>query len=189
MQTKAPAAQAYAAGRASTPGNRKLLIWLGGGALAAAVPLLLFGIWFLYSGMESSRWPTVTGEVVDTRIRVWSSVNARYRRDLRHRRYYPQVEYRYVVDGKEYRSRRYSLGEEHPDFAERAEAVEAGQAFRAGSAVQVSYDPGDPSSAVLAAGTQTGTWVPLLLAIPLGAAGLFLIWLGMRMPPARPRGS
>jgi hypothetical protein len=116
---------------------------------------------------QSTGWPSVAGVVVDTRS-VWSSS------PRSGRSYWPRVRYRYAVGGTAYLGDRVSF---RADYA-RADAEGAVARYPAGSAVSVSYSPGNPGSSVL----EPGTWHDGLLTtvlVPLTVAAIMTALLSV----------
>jgi hypothetical protein len=111
---------------------------------------------------ESTAWPRVRGEVVDTRL-VWSSS------PRAGKAYWPTIRYRYSVRGTTFSGDRVSF---QPAYA-RAEAEAAVARFPAGSLVSVWYRPGDPGNAVL----EPDTWragVAMFFLVPSTVAAIIL---------------
>lgn len=168
----------------------RVLLWLGWGLALFGLPLVLFGIYFAFLASDSNSWPQVEGTVSNSRVRINSSVdqtNRAFSENDSDRTYYPELTYSYTVDGQTYSSSRYALGESAPDFKEREEAQAAASAQPAGSNVNVYYDPADPSSAVLRTGASTGSWVPLLMGLFFGGAGLLILRMVSKLKPAAGR--
>ncbi|MEZ5394714.1 MAG: DUF3592 domain-containing protein [Bryobacterales bacterium] len=97
---------------------------------------------------RSAEWPSVQGQY---RVRVRAHTLGGSRNAVRteaDRQYYPEVTYSYSVDGHDYTSTRYALGESQDWHNHREDAVEAAKAFQAGRPIAVYYDPADASSAV-----------------------------------------
>lgn len=144
--------------------------------LGLGLAMAMFGVYFIAYSNAARFWPSVEGQVVSVSIRTHSSIHdARRSGADRHRTYFPQVRYRWSVAGRAFEGRRYALGEEHEDYAERSEAQRAAARFPAGATVEVFYDPADPASAVLDPSQQAGAYVPLplgLLMLAVGIAGL-----------------
>lgn len=144
----------------------------------------VFGIYFIIAGYGARSWPVAKGTIESTSVRVnillaGSGSVTDSSREAR-RTYYPQITYRWEVDGQTYTGSRFALGEEHPDYPDRQDAQEAAKGFPAGGAIDVSFDPQDPSSAVIDRSLKLGAFVPLPLGLFFAAFGVF----GLRMAPA-----
>ncbi|MEZ6094752.1 MAG: DUF3592 domain-containing protein [Pirellulaceae bacterium] len=151
--------------------NLAIINGFGWFLLVIGALMLAFGIYFLWMA-NSTNWVRVKGEVANVSIKT-SIINVG---DAVHRttQYYPNIEYRYAVNGIEYQSDRYQLGTTHQKFNSREEALEHARAFAVGSAIDVFYDPQSPSSAVLSRDTDISVWVPSIL-------GLFFLLSGIGM--------
>lgn len=134
-----------------------LLLFAGG------LLMLFFSYQQIRESVETGSWPSANGTVIQSGIR----------KDFDKGRsvYYPEVKYRYTVDNREYSGSRVAVFEYGSGILADSEAV-AGR-YPAGSEVKVSYNPEDPSSAVLEPGVQISMW--WLLPI----AGLVLALLGL----------
>lgn len=155
------------------------------GAIAAlGLACAVFGVYFIITAHEARFWPRTEGEVVSTTVRAQTlhaaGTQASRRARERFRTYYPEITYRWTVAGQAHTGSRYSLGESHPDYPERAQAVLAAATYPGGRTVDVFYDPADPGSAVLDRSLKGGAFVPL----PLGLLMLALGAIGLRHAPA-----
>lgn len=137
-----------------------------------------FGIYFIGLGSAARSWPAADGRVVATRIRTDVSTTGDLNDAQREasRRYYPEIQYAWTVDGARYTGSRYRLGTTHAKYKTRAEAQEAAARFREGSAIAVYYDPRQPDEAVLDRAASAGVVVPLALGSLILAMGV----LGLR---------
>lgn len=150
---------------------------------ALGLAMSAFGVHFIVHSSAARSWPSVDGQIVNVAIRTYSSINDRRSQSGRERSYFPQVTYQWMVGDRSFDGKRYSLGQEHPGYAERSEARDAAKRFPVGGDVKVYYDPADPASAVLDRSLQPGVFVPLplgLLMLAVGVAG----WLGLRRQQA-----
>ena len=115
------------------------------GAILAAILITAFrNSWYR---SESRRWPKVQGKILTARI-----VNG-YTSDENDRRveyFEVEVEYKYEVRGRAYRSTRYSFGQNR--YVDYADAMQALHGIAAGREVPVYYDPSYPERAVLRKG-------------------------------------
>ncbi|MFH7242679.1 MAG: DUF3592 domain-containing protein [Spirulina sp.] len=153
------------------------LFWFGLGLGALGGLFSVFGIYFLFTANESWSWPSVEGSVVNSEVRRDISLRHSTAGTTRktHTKYYVSVNYTYDVEGTSYLSSRYSLGQGDRvsrTYKDRSDAeAEAESRFPEGTTVTVHYDPKQPTEAVLAAGWNWGTFVPLLMGIFLGGSG------------------
>lgn len=144
----------------------------------------VFGIYFIIAGYGARSWPAAEGMIEATNVRVNILLAGRgsvtdSSREAR-RTYYPEITYRWMVDGQTYTGTRFALGEAHPDFPDRQDAQEAARRFPSGQAIDVYFDPEDPGSAVIDRSLKLGAFVPLPLGLFFAAFGVF----GLRMVPA-----
>lgn len=143
---------------------------------------LAFGVflWFAGLGMrevgraaaETEHWPETTGVVIRSHVEEV----------VRRRRYRPDIEVRYEVNGREYTTteiERVPLRSMHrPEERHEVEAVTA--RFPYGRTVPVYHDPNDPAKAVLVRGSSqylgdAPMWFGFGLTL---AAGLLILALG-----------
>ena len=160
---------------------RQMIVKFGNGLLILGLLLGVFGVYFLFIGNETLRWPTVTGELINASVErhVSSDPNTPSATKRLETQYYVTLHYRYEVDGGPYFSSRYSFGNgrvvEGQYYQTQQEAqVQANQQYSSADAITVSYDPDDPSEAVFKPGWNLGTFAPLLIALFLGASGWFM---------------
>ncbi|MCW5770216.1 MAG: DUF3592 domain-containing protein [Rhodospirillaceae bacterium] len=132
-------------------GNSIALLVIGGAVLAVALALggILWRIGRLKRAVAIAKaWPTVPGRVIAGEI-VQRSISLP--RGGRGVSYGAILDYEYEIDGRRWRSRRYSLsGPAYFSFERRARRLLA--QFPAGMAVTVSYDPAAPESGVIFVG-------------------------------------
>ena len=147
---------------------------------------MLLGVWFLKTGYTSADWPRVTGEVVGVHVREWKSVAEAVDQPAPKPYYYPEIEYRYEVDGKVYTSTRYKLSDTARKHDDENTARLAASKYRVGDPIEVAYDPAAPEQAVLRTGASAGAWVPLLLGLALLCLGSFFSRISERGPSQRP---
>ena len=112
-------------------------------AIAGLVSLMLFE-GSRYGSTAGGTWPTVRGKVVESgtesyRVRVTKTTVTSYA---------PVVEYSYLVNGHEYRSRQIQL-DDNSGGESRAEAAEIAARYPKDRDVEVHYDPTNPGNAAL----------------------------------------
>ena len=115
---------------------------------------------------QAASWPQVEGRVVRSETESFLSRSGQTH-GPRVRLYEPVIEYAYRVEGREYHSAQLSFGGELAS-GNRAGADETVARYPVGSAVQVHYDPQNPSQAVID--------LKVALALPgLALAAVFLV--------------
>lgn len=132
--------------------------------LALGCLLVLASATWGYLGWRTTRWPRVSGELLDAR-RVAGARGTTLR-----------VRYRYVVGGREYVGERQAIGGAAPFATPEEAGEEVRRRHRPGSAVSVFYDPADPSSAVLEPGVGFLSYVGAILGLSLLALGAGVLW-------------
>jgi hypothetical protein len=141
----------------------------------AAAGFGLLTLLFFFAARRNSKkaatWPSVRGTIVSSGVESYDK-----REDGRTTTYYTAaVEYAYQVHGVEYHSRQINLGV--TTSGSQAGAAKAAARYPQGAAVDVHYDPENPSSAALE--NPTGyTWLLLgaalfCFAVAAFAGGLF----------------
>ena len=113
----------------------------------------------------SRGWPTAPGEI--THASIEESVSSDD--DGPSTSYQPKIAYSYQVAGVSYEARRLTFGAQRT--GSRQSAQKALDAYPAGKAVQVHYNPANPAEAVLTV-EGGGTTLFLILGILLAALGL-----------------
>lgn len=105
-------------------------------------------------GIQSERWPTTEGDVLEAFVRNWFG------------RHVPVVRCRYRVDGTEHRSSR--IGFFTFAVPSRASGEAFIRGFRKGSTIEVRFQPGHPNRSVLRPGNRVANWVELISAVLFG---------------------
>ena len=126
-------------------------------ALALIVAGLVLGLSLLGVGIkkyivsqESKSWPSVKGVVVSSSMRV-------DQHDIEVEQYHAHVSYEYVVDAKEFYSRKEYL-------LQKAEAKSYVEKYPEGSEIDVFYQPDNPKITMLEPGTQKG-WTLMFVGL------------------------
>jgi hypothetical protein len=90
--------------------------------------------------------------------------------------FHPEIVYRYSVEGKEYRSKRYFFTGD--GWSDRASVQRVVDRYLAGAFVEAYVNPNDPSAAVLDAG-RPSAWMFAFL-VPFWIFSFVFIYYGMR---------
>ena len=166
-----------------TPQQFRITLVMLGFMIIVGILLTAFGITFIQEGNESNNWPVAEGKVAGIYVRFDTEDNGT-------RTYYYEVTYDYTVSGTPYTADRFSLGggsTASKKFSSDEEARAHGRdAYPTGSLVLVSYDPGDPGSAVLQPGANWGTYMPLIMGLAFLIAGIALLFLVIKRRRHKP---
>jgi hypothetical protein len=115
---------------------------------------------------RANTWPVVQGEIVSSVVEQRSATENGKTRTT----YLPVVEFAYTADGNRLHSRQVKLGLEVSGSESFAQGIVA--RYPAGAAVEVHYDPQDPSNAALENPTETN-WILLGVALACFAVALY----------------
>ena len=107
--------------------------------------MLFFSIWQVLKSIGASAWPKTKGEI------IYSGVEEEY--DLEGSTYKPSIEYKYIVNGKEYFSKTYAFGYMSSSF--RFLSLNMINKFPSRSSVLVYYNSKKHSESVLLTGIRT----------------------------------
>lgn len=144
------------------------------GSLLALLPFALVGLLMLFAGlyglfkvMASRSWPSVRGRITASGIRE------KQKKDRI--KYKPQVQYSYVVAGRNYSSNNLTFGGRRP-LRSRSEAESYMQDFVEGKEVEVFYNPRNPAEACLVPGdTGANLTVIVIALVMLGFLSMFAL--------------
>ncbi|NJN73714.1 MAG: DUF3592 domain-containing protein [Limnothrix sp. RL_2_0] len=162
----------------STASQLRVTLLFSGILTIGGVALILFGISFLKDANASKNWPIAPGQVQSTRP-VRSSSNRKYNPT-----YHYAVTYRYEVEGRSFTNDRYSLGDgptASKRFQNQGEAIAAARKdYPVGQAINIYYNPTEPSSSVIKPGVGFGTLVPLVMGCLFLPSGIGLLLISMQ---------
>lgn len=126
--------------------------------------LVLVGVLSFWNSLASSRWPTATGEIIESSVNCWGDG------DVPAARHQAKIVYRYTVRGQEYEGGRISFREpENPVKSRPEHPDELVSRYPVRKNVTVFYDPRDPSFAVLEPGAGAAAYAPVVMG------GLFFV--------------
>lgn len=128
----------------------------------------------LSNDTKSSNWPTTAGLITSSNIESWKESGDTY--------FEPKIEYKYEIDNLIYSSNRIRFGGFVPSFPSYSvEARETIRRYPSGIAVQVYFDPDNPSLSVLEPRTgqirillMLALWVSILISLCLFAGSCVL---------------
>ncbi|WP_395375150.1 DUF3592 domain-containing protein [Marinicella sp. W31] len=156
------------------------------GSMALGAFFVLFAAWFITEATLSKTWPVTDGIITNTPIKgvIYRPGDPIHRTLL----YNVELEYTYQIDGTEYRNSQISLGEgdtlEGP-FNTRSEAwdwIKASE-YQSGNSILIYVHPKNPQRAIIRAGINIGTIVPLILGL-LMLSPVLLFKLNKQKPDA-----
>lgn len=130
--------------------------------------------------IESTRWPSVQGTVLDLVAKQYLEKNEPVR-------YYGRAIYRYTVEGHEYTSDQTNLGAglKHSD---QMSALTDVMQYRPGMTVPVFYNPADPAEAVIETGIPSNHLIVLIglcVGFIVGVVGSFFVVRNWRQARAQ----
>ncbi len=170
---------------------------LRGPGLAGIAGLIMIGIGYytvfgaylpmINAAKKSANWPTVSGTVIESRVkeeirtetRSRKTASGRRRSSTREKMYYlPIVKYEYVVNSHTYVEG--DLFYRSDLSSPNEEAVrEIVQQYPLGKTVTVSYSPEEPNNAVLEPGAKRQHYASLYIGIAVLAIGGLLVVTGL----------
>ncbi len=153
------------------------------GGCGAAGFLLMFGLFWtaitgafdafigynLWRQMQAESWPVTAGEVIRSEVKTSTDSDGTT--------YRAEVTFRYEVGGQRYEADTWRFGAWGSSDSSAARDVV--QRFPAGAAVEVRYNPNDPSSAVLEVGVQGDDLFLLLFMTPFNVVMLGIWYIGL----------
>ncbi|MBN2763381.1 MAG: DUF3592 domain-containing protein [Bacteroidales bacterium] len=123
-----------------------------------------------YSG-TSKKWPTVSGEITRSEVKVWRSDGKTH--------YQPDIAYAYSIDGKNYNSSKITVGD--PPLDNNVTPAKRLQAeYPVGKEVVVYYDPELPESSALKPGNKAGDYLLAGFAAIFFFVGIFALYQGLK---------
>ncbi len=135
---------------------------------AAAIGLIVFGLFTMRERSRSRGWAATPGTIVSSTVtRFTGRTGTTYR---------PMVMYSYSVGAVRYSSNRLSF--RSIVTSDHDAALKAAAAYKPGSAVEVFYDPQDPEQAVLDRGANP--WVGIIGGGVFAMAAVWMRILGGR---------
>lgn len=139
-----------------------VLVIAGAGALdaVAAVGLIVASSLMRRRIEAASSWPRTSATVLSSQVRSTRRGGA-----------WPDIRYRYSVQGEAYESSTYCIGGMSSDVRSEAEAVVA--VHPPGSTLEVRYDPEKPSFAIIETGGQPGRYLAVGVVLALGALAIW----------------
>ena len=137
--------------------------------------LLLSIVPTLHDASRMASWSEARGALLHAQL-----ISKRSKQSTTYR---VEAEYRYNVDGRDYRGSRVAIGSAADNVGDFQQALgkRLEQAYRAGQPVSVWYDPGNPADAVLNRDLRWGLLgFKALFVVLFGGIGLALMYFGLR---------
>ncbi len=151
MDGKSNEAQELAKGRMQR--KALLFIWFVIGLVGLSI--FFYGRYQLTRARASGTWPLIDGEIVTSRIETHTSEEGTYQS--------ADIEYRYQVDGKEFKSEVIVIG------GHSYSAYGAVARYPKGQPVNVAYNPAKPHQAVLEPGVESTQMQTIGVSVMSGA--------------------
>ncbi len=136
--------------------------------VGVGVGVVLYGKSEYEKARASVDWPSVQGEITESRVHSYRKSPGSGTSSSKRKRYYEAiVEYQYAVDGQSYTSD--GVGMMDGSSTQRSRAERVVRRYPKRKTVTVFYDPAQPEIAVLAPGVSTGNY------FLLGGGALFAL--------------
>ncbi len=139
-----------------------ILVLISGIFMLVGVVLIAIGILNLSKARASAGWPSTTGKVTSSQVRVDTSTDNEGSTSTS---YVPAIQYEYAVNKTQYTSSRRTVGSGQMGYGSRNRANAIVEQYPAGKSVSVYYDPKNPKYAVLQTGVSSSVYVWLLMGI------------------------
>ena len=152
----------------------RVLPVIGVFCVAGGLYLSFASIGTMLDARRSERWPTVVGQMESVKVFQIPPDPEMDNLDDLIRPWRVHIDYRYTVDGTDYRGHRGSFDERSREYEE-AEAQAVAERYRASKQVTVHYEPGDPSNSVLRPGPRPASQRTPYAWLVTVALGLFLL--------------
>lgn len=136
--------------------------------IIGGVALTLYGVITVSDARASQSWPSVEGEIIESRVREFGVSKPPNKTNLRETKYGTTIVYKYQVDGQEYQADIVSYDEIATRQRSKAEGVLAN--FPVGSTHKIYYKPSNPKVAVLKPGMSGQSY-----AIPVIGVVVFIL--------------
>jgi hypothetical protein len=136
--------------------------------VVAGAGIVVWSIGHLISAFASPRWPATSGVVVVSYLQ-----RSRFGDGMRE--YWPELSYRYTVQGSEFVAGRVRFGD-HVSTGWSAPGVRIVEEYPVGKVVSVRYNPDDPGEAVLEPGVNALVLVEVASGLVLLLISLVVLW-------------
>jgi len=148
--------------------NKNLVIVMLG-MFAAGILTMAVSAYEIMGSLGTNNWPGTDGTITS------SSVRKEVRRDSGKTvtTYYPSVQYRYRIDGRQHTSYRIAFGKKVGSV--KAIAQKVVDRYPSGKTVTVYYDPDDPQYAILEKGFKWSSLIVFMVGLVFFAAGVLCL--------------
>ena len=131
----------------------------------------IVGLAQLISGLASRSWDTVSGEIIESRVRYpWMGFRSGFRSRFR---WLAEIRYRYTIEGLTYEGDRFGFGK--GTFPSRRAAERAVSMYPKGRIVTLLVSPSDRSVAVIEPGVGWGVVMMTLTGALVTALSVYSI--------------
>jgi hypothetical protein len=136
---------------------------------AAGIFMLALGGYEIKGSRETSNWPSITGTITSSSVRTETRRESNKTSTV----YFPNVQYRYKIDGQPYTSSRIAFG--NASGGRKSFAQDVVEKYPSGQKITVYYDPDDPQYAILETGFTWNSIFIFLGGIVFFAAGVLCL--------------
>jgi len=137
--------------------------------LACGIFMIVYGWRILSNASISTNWPSVSGQITQSRIRV--------EHDEDGTTYYADVVFEYVAADKRYTGDTVNFGEY--GSSNENHAAEIVSRYPVGREVLVTYDPDDPATAVLEPGVTLSSYMVLGIGVLFTLIPFLVLFLSL----------
>jgi hypothetical protein len=127
-----------------------------------------WSVWNIALGVDSSAWPETEAIVLVSDLQRVTDTDGGYV-------YRPEISYRYVVEGQEYVASGAKFGYDRL-LNWSAPAIRLTRKYRAGSKINVRFDPDRPDRAVIEPGASWLLVSPAVVGLGLIMVGIAVFW-------------
>ena len=137
----------------------------------SGMSIVAWGVQGLLMASDSVEWPRAQGTIMLSKVRVLESYGSN---GLLEYTYSADIQYRFVVQQREYTGARVAYGDFSSGSSSRFEEIVA--RYPTGRQVEVYYLPSDPAECVLEPGRHVENWAPIF-----SGGVLIMVGVGMTM--------
>ncbi len=131
--------------------------------------ILIFNLRALFIANSSKNWPSTTGEILSSDLDITKSISES------DKLYNPKIEYRYVINNKEYISQRIYFGSSTSSSFKKAKSIRIVEKYTKGQKVKVFYNPMNSSESILERGVKSEVISLLVASLVLLVGSYYLL--------------